>query len=979
MAEKIKMLVADDSYPSRAILSEEFKNDYEVILAEDGAECIDILNAVPDIAVIILDLIMPEVDGFTVLRKIISDERFNKIPVFAITSSDSDDDLVDALDLGAFDVMKKPLNLSVASHKIRNMLARTAVYRQDKTTEIIKHMAENSEIDEKTGIYNKRTFCRKVREMMDVNPSRRYVMLRWDIDSFKVLNDVYGVSEGDRLLKLLGDNLAKRCEVGMLYGHWEADHFVMCMDLEDFNRYHVTDYIIEPFEGNFDFGVSIRMGVYVVEDTSLDVSLMCDRALMALKSIKNNFTKHIAFYDDTMRIELIEKQQVVNEMKTALESGQFVVYLQPQFNYASMTLHGAEALVRWKHPDKGIVPPLKFIPVFEENGFITHLDQYVWEEVCKLQRSWLDQGRKIVPISVNVSRTDICSLRLAEFFSRLVDKYDLPTWAIRIEITESAYMDNPAQLINSVDKLREAGFSVEMDDFGSGYSSLNTLKDVPVDMLKLDMKFIEDDGKESRGGSILSSVVRMSNWLRLPVLAEGVENRNQAEYLKSIGCIYMQGYYFAKPMPVEEYEKLMHGSNHEQIHIDAYKDDISDAMEFLNASTQATLLFNSFVGGAAIIEFDGRNVDAVRINDKFFEIVESTREEYLSQNTHLLDRFDRINTEKFKKALQRAIDTGEEASCELCSTDMKPGQEIWTRARVRLLATNVDKHLFYLTIENISQRMNLLVSNLRLTDQLTTIINNVPGGIADYELNDSGVYKMIYFNDKLPMLFGYTREEFDKEIASSPLIGVYPDDIEKVVHAVQELYDGVLSSVSIRYRHLCKDGSWKWVEFNGGRTRRQGNLVYITSTITDRDETIRAEQIAITKERESARQQKLMTAVYGSIPYGVIQLTYNLGRYDLAMMNDAVWHILKFDSEDDFKTFFLQNGSRLDVVGEDNAIMDSAVHEVMAGPDGSRREFRVAMRCKDGEIIDVMNYVQKVVFNNEIEYVQHIFVPAQSA
>ena len=220
------------------------------------------------------------------------------------------------------------------------------------------------------------------------------------------------------------------------------------------------------------------MGVYTVENRDLDISLMCDRALLALKSIKGKYESRVAYYSEDMRQELIESQQIVNEMNTALDEGQFIIYIQPQFNYTTNRLHGGEALVRWKHPSKGIIMPGKFVPIFEKNGFITHLDQFVWEEVCKLQRKWLDEGREVVPVSVNVSRTDIASLRLVDHFVKLVGKYDLPTELLRIEITESAYMDNPSQMIETVSRLREAGFSVEMDDFGSGYSSLNTLKEL---------------------------------------------------------------------------------------------------------------------------------------------------------------------------------------------------------------------------------------------------------------------------------------------------------------------------------------------------------------------------------------------------------------------------------------------------------------------------------------------------------------------
>ena len=975
MGDRIKLLVADDSQANRLIISEEFKTEYDILTADNGVEALRVIRDNPDIAVMLLDLIMPEMDGFDVLRKIAADESIPNVPVIAITSSDRIDDLVTALDLGAVDVLTKPLNMPLLQHKLWGVLARSAHYREESVSSLIRRKVVENDIDEKAGIYNKRAFCRKVREVLDANPDKQYAIIRFDIDGFKVLNDVYGVEECDKVLKSIGDSLVKspvNCE--RIYGRWEADHFVQCMELDDFHAYHIAEQLRDPFKGSYEFQISIRIGVYVVEERDLDVALMCDRALLALKSIKNVYAKHIAFYDDNMRTSLIERQQVIDEMKSALNEGQFMVYFQPQYNYSTKELHGAEALVRWNHPEKGIVPPFKFIPVFEENGFITHLDEFVWEEVCKYQRKWLDEGIEIVPVSINVSRIDICSLRLAEFLRKLVEKYALPTNAIRVEITESAYIDNPAQLIGAVSKLREAGFSVEMDDFGSGYSSLNTLKDVPVDMLKLDMKFVED-GAESRGGSILSSVIRMANWLRLPVLAEGVETRTQAEYLKSIGCVYMQGYLFAKPMPAAEYEEILKGNEIETSPVDAYQDSFTDAMEFLNASTQATLIFNSFVGGAAIIEYDGDIVDAVRINDRFFETIESSHDDYMSKCAHLLDAFDTINREKFKKALERAIATGEESSCELCSDKVHEGKEVWTKARIRHLASNSDKHLFYLTIENISQRMNLLVSNLRLTDQLTTIINNVPGGIVDFEIDESGDCRLMYFNDKLPAMFGYTRDEYDSEFGISTLNALYPDDVESVKHAMSGLIEGRRSSIEIRFRHLCQNGSWKWVELNGGRTRRAGSTVYATATVTDLDEKIKAEQKAATKERESMRQQKLMNAVFESIPYGILQLTYNLGRYELFDCNDNAWRMLGYSDKDTFRTELMFNGYKLSLSPKNTKTMEEAMDKLNREGDGAKFEADFAMNCQDGSKIMCHHIVQKVICNNEIEYIQHMFVP----
>ena len=251
----------------------------------------------------------------------------------------------------------------------------------------------------------------------------------------------------------------------------------------------------------------------------------------------------------------MEQQEIVDEMDIALETGQFKVYLQPQYNIKEKRVIGAEALVRWIHPEKGMISPGKFIPVFEHNGFVTKLDSYIWEQVCQVLHRWKKQYNVELPISVNVSRTDVFNTDWEEVFQNLVTKYNIPPSLLHLEITETAYMDNQQELISAGEKLRDMGFTIAMDDFGSGYSSLNMLKDVPVDILKLDMRFLYSDKNSTNTGNILKAMVNMADWMSLSVIAEGVEQQEQADFLGSIGCEIIQGYLYGKPMPVEEFEE----------------------------------------------------------------------------------------------------------------------------------------------------------------------------------------------------------------------------------------------------------------------------------------------------------------------------------------------------------------------------------------------------------------------------------------
>ena len=246
-------------------------------------------------------------------------------------------------------------------------------------------------------------------------------------------------------------------------------------------------------------------------------------------------------------------------MKGSLRRGEFLVYLQPKYELMSERIVGAEALVRWLHPQLGFISPARFIPIFEQNGFIYQLDKYVWEKTCQLLKDDIDHGRPVLPISINVSRIDLYSPNIVKVFEELIDKYDIPPKLLELELTESAYVENPQQIIEIAKELQARGFPILMDDFGSGYSSLNMLKDMPVDILKIDLKFLSDTQGDDhgRGGNIMTSVVRMAKWLDVPVIAEGVETQAQVDFLRTIGCECVQGFFYSKPVPIEVYEDLV--------------------------------------------------------------------------------------------------------------------------------------------------------------------------------------------------------------------------------------------------------------------------------------------------------------------------------------------------------------------------------------------------------------------------------------
>lgn len=412
--------------------------------------------------------------------------------------------------------------------------------------------------DELTGIYNKQAFYAKTKEMLLDNPDKNFDLLRINIERFKVLNDLFGESTGDKLLRYIGKFLKEinlpLCVSGRLY----ADNFVVCYEAgkgDSRRMINTLQMVADSFAINNR--TILGFGLYRIDDKTLPVSVMCDRANMALWKAKGNFKNPYCEYDEKMRQQVLKEQKIINAMEMAIQNKEFTLYLQPKYDIEKGAIIGAEALVRWISLENGFISPGDFIPVFENNGFVYEVDKFIWEESCRYLRKWLDEGREVHPISVNVSRIDLYDPKLVQHLVDLREKYQLPSQYLELEITESAYTEDPEQIITITRQLREAGFVILMDDFGTGYSSLNMLKDIQIDVLKLDMGFLKSSDYSAKGGNILTAILKMAESLKMQTIAEGVETKEQVEFLKSIGCKYVQGFYYSKPLPVDEFEKLI--------------------------------------------------------------------------------------------------------------------------------------------------------------------------------------------------------------------------------------------------------------------------------------------------------------------------------------------------------------------------------------------------------------------------------------
>lgn len=431
------------------------------------------------------------------------------------------------------------------------MTDRTESYRN---LEIERYNATH---DYLTDIYNRERFFESAAEVLAENPEIKRVVVCIDVKDFKVVNDLFGEETGNRILKRIAGLMRRDAtHEDTRYGRLEADRFAMCMREEYFHEEDFEEYLedLKKIINSSVYKMHVHVGVYHITDSALSISVMCDRAFVAIRRIKDNYQQIVSHYSENMGNSSQREKLMVGEFDRAIAAGEFQIYLQPQIAVRGYDVLGAEALVRWDHPVRGMISPAEFIPVFEKSGNIARLDCYVWELACRQLREWKDQGREGLHISVNISPKDFYFVDVYETLTSLIKRYEINPAYLKLEITETALMEELSKHVDLLSRLREFGFQVEIDDFGSGYSSLNTLQDIEVDVLKLDRGFLRKTTHEERSRTIMNSVIDMSKSLGLTVVTEGVETLEQVEYLTQAGCDIFQGYYFAKPMPVREFE-----------------------------------------------------------------------------------------------------------------------------------------------------------------------------------------------------------------------------------------------------------------------------------------------------------------------------------------------------------------------------------------------------------------------------------------
>lgn len=547
-SEKRRILVVEDEFINQEILKALISDTYEVIQAFTGTEALEIVSAQYEtLSLILLDLNLPDIHGLDVLHRIKEEPMYNRLPVIVMTADNEAE--VESLTLGAIDFIPKPYPQQKV---ILARILRTIELSEDR--DILRW----TERDHLTGLYNKEFFYRYAVQLDVYHKDAPTDSIMLNINHFRTLNDRYGKSYGDEVLRQVAERVRGTVkETGGIVCRSEADSFLIyCPHRDDYDAILDSASIIMPGDGQNENRLRVRMGVYADVDKTLDIERRFDRAKMAADTVRGNFTNTIGLYDNTMREAELLHEQLIEDFPTAIREKQFQVFYQPKFDVrpSEPVLCSAEALVRWKHPSLGMISPGVFIPLFENNGLIQKLDRYVWSDAAAHVRAWNERLGISLPVSVNVSRVDLLDPSLVDELQNIVSENGLSYSELLLEITESAYTENADQIIEKVNRLRQMGFRIEMDDFGSGYSSLGMLSSLPIDALKLDMQFIRNAFKQKKDTRLLEVMIQLAESFEVPTIAEGVETEEQMLTLKMMGCDIVQGYYFSRPLPADEFE-----------------------------------------------------------------------------------------------------------------------------------------------------------------------------------------------------------------------------------------------------------------------------------------------------------------------------------------------------------------------------------------------------------------------------------------
>ena len=668
---------------------------------------------------------------------------------------------------------------------------------------------EAPRIDAATGLLGKEAFFDEAAAYLRHSGARDVSIVCFDVDHFKLFNDLHGLDCGDELLRYLGRALALRFspDGAQPLARLAADTFALCATGIRPER---VERILVDISSECPNGIDaiVRAGVYRIEDPASPVSIMCDRAVIALRTVKGSYFDRVALYDPGMREALVLEREVVAGIESALREDRIELFLQPKCNIRTGKIVGAEALARWRHPERGIVAPGEFIPLIERNGLVRSLDLRVWEKTAAWIRGLIDEGVQPVPVSVNVSRADIYLVDVAAELHALVERYGIEPSLIEVEITESAYSERPDRIVAAFDELAERGFTVLMDDFGSGYSSLNMLKDINVDVLKIDMRFLDRDDRRSK--DIMESVIRMARWLDLPVIAEGVETREQVNFLLDVGCSYAQGYYYARPMEAAAFEALLtDGSKvqHEQCALQDARRPILDFRDLLHENTISDRMLSSIMGSVALYSYADGDLRLIRGNEAYRRLIATLGEGVngAEEGGSLLPFVHDEDRDALVAAAEETVRSCPDDGVEVVVRRMGTNGCHWHKMRLFHLNTTNGSATVYGSVTDVTARMEYMEA-LRKSEQRFEMTLEASGTVV-FELDIPT--RTARYSEFLQQAFGLAETVANAPEGFIEQGTVAEESIEDFRAIYRDLYAGAPRTSAV-VRAIMGDGSRAW-------------------------------------------------------------------------------------------------------------------------------------------------------------------------
>ncbi|MBR5049900.1 MAG: EAL domain-containing protein [Desulfovibrio sp.] len=783
---KPEVMIVDDQEMNREILAMNIDEEFTPVMCKDGFEAIETLRARKrTISLVLLDLHMPGMSGQDVLRTLKADPELGKIPVIVMTGeSDAE---IESLELGASDFIPKPYpDRGVILARMRRLIE----LFEDR------QIIQTTERDTLTSLFTREYFYRYAEHYDLRHPDLSMDAILFDVNHFHMINERFGNAYGDEVLRQIGAKISDLVSArGGLACRRGSDTFMLYIPHgTDFKE--MFDAVSVSLMGEHSGSrVRLRMGVYEAVDRNIEIERRFDRAKIAADTVRNNFTNNIAFYDADLHKKELYEEQLIENFPRAISERQFKVFYQPKFDVWPDTpvLDSAEALVRWQHPTLGLISPGIFIPLFEENGLIQALDHYVWRTAAAQIKAWKDAYNFTLPVSVNVSRIDMYDPALIDTLIAILAENELSPSELHLEITESAYTQDSKQIVETVEKLRELGFKIEMDDFGTGYSSLNMISSLPIDVLKLDMLFIRTAFGKRKDTRMLQFIIDIGDYLGVPVIAEGVENEEQLNALKAMGCDIVQGYYFSKPVPAEEFARFIEARTAQG------EVQTSGALAQTGARGGATPYFkitNALSSGfesvyyvdaesGSYVEFNsGGHYEDLQIqrsgNDFFADLAENCRRVVFGPDQ------DRVISALSREAILAEISTG--GSISLTYRLVIDGLPVYYNTKVFRAGAH-DEHHIVVGVSNVDEQIR---QTWQIDEETTLTFNSLSKALCrDMEsiyyidLETESYMEFVANGDYRDLKLEITGENFFEEATKNIRSVLYVDDQERVTQAIQ--------------------------------------------------------------------------------------------------------------------------------------------------------------------------------------------------